>query len=157
MQNAKGGPGGFRPIRDALSRATFRADGECYILIGLPPDSIAVAAGVIAAINAPFVVMIADGDEVSLLISTMALERFGERLGEYVAGDELYALITVDAVLEPALVGFIAHLGGALAEAGIPIFPYAAYSRDHIVVPASRLGDAMSVLERLKGEAVAES
>jgi hypothetical protein len=146
-----------QPVRDALSRATFRADGERYALIALPPDSIAVAAGVIASVDAPFGVMIADESEVSLLISTSALERFGERLGEYVAGDELYALITVDAVLEPTLVGFIAHLGGALAEAGIPIFPYAAYSRDHIVVPASRLGESITTLERLKAEAMMES
>lgn len=140
-------------IREALVRANFYSDGDSYVLAQLPAKAIVAAAGVVAEIGEPFCVLIVDKDEVSLLVAAEALEHFGGRLRGHVANQQRYRLITIDAVLEPTLVGFMAYISAALAEAGVPIFPYAAYSRDHVVVPADQFEKAMETLERLKAEA----
>lgn len=139
-------------IRAALAQANFYSDGDSYALVKLHPKAITAAAGIIAEIGDPFCALIVDKDEVSLLIPAQALADFGGRLPGHVAGTERYRLITIDAVLEPTLVGFMAHIAAALAEAGVPIFPYAAYSRDHLVVPAEHFEKALATLERLKAK-----
>ena len=51
------------------------------------------------------------------------------------------------------LTGFIAALSGALARAGVPIVPIGAASRDHLLVPADRLDDALTTLAAVRDEA----
>jgi hypothetical protein len=60
-----------------------------------------------------------------------------------------YRLITFDVVLEPTLVGFMAYITKALAEAQISVLPFAAYSRDHIFVQEADLDQALQVLQGL--------
>jgi hypothetical protein len=140
-------------IEQALSKASFYSDNETYTLVHLPPSAVIAAAGVIAEINEPFCALVVDKDEVSLLIPTEALDDFGQRLPGHVTSTQAYRLITIDVALEPTLIGFMAHVTTALAQVGIPIFPYAAYSRDHIVVPAQHFDLAIATLERLKTQA----
>jgi hypothetical protein len=137
-------------IEQALSQATFYSDHQDYVLLQLPARAIMAAAGIIAEIGEPFSVLIADKDEVSLLISTEALEAFADRLPDQQSNHNLYRLITIDVALDPNLTGFMAHLSTALAEVGVPVFPYAAFTRDHIVVPAEHFERALTALEKLK-------
>lgn len=50
------------------------------------------------------------------------------------------------------LVGFLARIATALAEAGIPCNPVAGFHHDHLFVPVQRADQALAVLEAL-GEA----
>jgi len=75
---------------------------------------------------------------------------FAARLQGHEASPDRYRLITIDNDLGLELVGFMAYISTALAQAGVPIFPYAAYTRDHIVVPASHFDTAMTTLEKLR-------
>lgn len=137
-------------IQEVLSAATFYSDDMEYAFIHLPANAITAAAGVVAEIGGPFCVLIVDKDEVSLLIPTDALEEFGKRLPGHIRTSETYSLITLDIALEPTLTGLMARISSALAEASIPIFPYAAYTRDHIVVPSQYKQKALDVLAKLK-------
>ena len=137
-------------IEQVLSTATFYTDDEDYILIKLAPNAITVAAGIVAQNGIPFNALIVDKDEVTLLIQSLALEDFVQRLREYEVAVMKYRLITIDVVLEPELIGFMACLTEALAAASIPILAYGAYSRDHLFVPVDKLDSALHTLENLK-------
>ena len=51
------------------------------------------------------------------------------------------------------LVGFLAKVSGALAEAGVPIGAVCSHRRDHVFVARARLDDARAALRRLFPEA----
>ena len=138
-------------VKEALSAATFLPAAERNRLVKLAPRAITVAAGVIAEIGQPFCALIVDRDEVTLMIPDDAVVDFAKRLREHELG-ETYRLITVDAELAPDLIGFMAVLSQALADAHVGVFPYAAYTRDHIMVPELQLTLALEALEQLKAE-----
>ena len=137
-------------VDQALSQAKFYSDGVDYAFVQLPPAAITAAAGVIASIGAPFATLIVDKDEVTLMIPSDALEEFKWRMPGHVKGDTLYRLITIDVVLEPDLVGFMARVSAALAAEEITIMPFAAFSRDHLFVPSAKYESALKVLENLR-------
>jgi uncharacterized protein len=139
-----------RTVDEALQEATLVSDEQVYQIIRLPAVAITAAAGVLAEIGEPFGALIADKDEVTLIIPADTLNRFTRRLLDYQPSATPYRLITFEAVLEPTMIGFMARVSGALADAGIPIFPYAAYTTDHILVPVDKFDAALDALNRLR-------
>jgi len=49
-----------------------------------------------------------------------------------------------------SLVGFMALVSTALAEAGISILPLAAFTRDHLLVKSDQIQSALATLQRLQ-------
>lgn len=137
-------------VKNYLARATIVADERPYTFVRLHPRAITTAASIIAETGDPFCALIVDQHEVSLVIPSEAYEDFIPRLRDHTANPERYRVITIDVELPPDLVGFMAAVSAALAQAGIPIMPYAAYSRDHLMVPERFLPEALRVLEALK-------
>lgn len=137
-------------VEQALSQVNLISDSSEYALVKLPPKAITAAAGVVAAIGEPFCALIADKDEVSLLIPAEAVPDFVSRLPGHTLAEKRYRLITLDVALDLSLVGFMAAISRALAEAGVSILPYAAYSRDHLLVPADQFELAIRTLQQLK-------
>lgn len=133
-----------------LAQGQFLLDEGIYRVIRLPARAIIAAAGVIAEIADPFVALMADAHEVTLVIDDEAYEEYKGRLVGHTAEASTYRLITLDLPLESTLTGLMARMAQALAEAGVPVFPYAAYSRDHILVPAEKADAALAALNRLK-------
>jgi hypothetical protein len=87
---------------------------------------------------------------VSLVIPAESLPDFARRLPGHKTLPASYRLITIDVELEPNLVGFMAHISRALAAAGIPLMPLAAFSRDHLLVPSDKFDLTLKVLEKLR-------
>lgn len=139
-------------VAEILQQTSFITDNEAYEIVHLPAQAITAAAAVIAEVGEAFSVLIADKDEVTLVLETEAFEEYGGRLREHRVEDQKFALITVDAILDFDVIGLMAVLSKALAEASIPVFPYAAFSRDHILVPHERLNDALNALNLLKDD-----
>jgi uncharacterized protein len=139
--------------RRYLVEARFYSDSERYVLVRLPAKAITAAAGIIAEISDPFTALIVDKDEVTLIVPEEATEEFAARLRDHIVSEERYRLITIDVILPPDLVGFMALVSTALAEANISVFPYAAYSRDHILVRETQHAAAVDVLEKLRSQA----
>lgn len=137
-------------VRDILKTTQFYSDEQDYSFVKMPPQAIIVGAGIIAEIGEPFCALIVDKDEVSLLIPNEALEDFSQRLKDSFSSQQTYRLITIDTTLEADLVGLMAEISRTLAEANIPIFPFAAYSRDHFLVPSSNFDKAMQALKQLQ-------
>ncbi|MDE2748692.1 MAG: ACT domain-containing protein [Chloroflexota bacterium] len=140
---------------DALLRqARLVSDGQDYRILRLPPQAITLAAGVLAEVGQPFAALIVDKDEVTLLLPEEAVSAFDSRLRRAQMSEEMYRLITLDVRLDPDLVGFIARIADILAAEGIPILSAAAYSRDHILVPAQDFDKAIQALRQFQKESV---
>lgn len=137
-------------IQQALSEATLYSDEQVYRFITMPPNAITVAAGIIAEAGHPFCAMIVDKDEVTLMLPDSAREEFQNRLKYATISEIQYRLITFDVVLEPTLIGFMAHITKALGESNISVMPYAAFSRDHIFVAKADFDKALSALKSLQ-------
>lgn len=150
---------------DALRATRLYTDNRLYAVIKIPPLAFRMV-WVADMMIEPFCALIIDKDEVTLIVPVVHWEHIMARVPprpqtdtggtidfrhtwEKSTGE--YRLITFDAVLEPSLTGYMARISAALAEAGVPIMPLAAYSRDHILVPASRFTAAWDVLTKLVG------
>lgn len=137
-------------VKALIANTTLFTDGEPYVMLALPPAAITVAAGIVAEISDPFTVLVVDKDEVTLVVPHEAIEEFAARLRGQVVSETRFRLITFDVALPHTVVGYLAVICAALAEAQIPVFPYSAFTRDHILVPEALLDKAIQVLERLK-------
>lgn len=137
-------------VNHALKNASLFTDGIDYSVIKLPARAITVSAGIIAEIGEAFCVLIADKDEVSLIIPIDALSDFETRLKGYSISPFPYRLITFDLELDFTLFGFMAVVSDALAKAQISILPIAAFSRDHILVPTTQFDIALATLKKLQ-------
>lgn len=137
-------------VEQALQAAQLYTDEIEYRLVHLPPRAIMAAAGVIAEIGEPFAALLVDKDEVTLVIPADAVEVYERRLREHRLSDTTYRLITFDLELEPTLTGFMARIAVALAAAQIPILPFAAFSRDHLLVPGTQFEAAWAILKTLQ-------
>ena len=116
----------------------------------MPSNAITAAAGVIAEAGNPFTALLIDKDEVTLMIEEEDFEHYKKRLLNHEVSKTGYRLITFDVELESTLVGFMARISLVLAEAGISMMPFAAYSRDHLFVSEADFESAITVLENLK-------
>ena len=139
-------------VASALERARLYSDNMDYRILRLPAGAITLAAGVVAEGALPFIALVVDKDEVTLLLPDEVCAEFSGRLRHAIVSEQVYRLITLDVPLEPYLVGFVARISACLAAAGVPILPYAAHSRDHILVPVEHFATAIGALEALQGQ-----
>jgi hypothetical protein len=136
--------------KSAVQAMQLHTDGESYRFIRLPNGRATAAAGVLAETADPFLALMVDKDEITLVLPESVVNDYAKRLGEYTLSDSAYRLITFDIELNHDLIGFTALVSAVLAEAGVPIMPLAAFSRDHILVPADHFQTAWNALEKLK-------
>jgi hypothetical protein len=139
-------------LEDVLKQAELYRDDYRYRFVKLPNNAITAAAGVVAEAGNPFTALIIDKDEVTLMIEEEDFEEYKKRLLYHEVSETCYRLITFDIELESSLVGFMARISLALAEANISIMPFAAFSRDHLFVSEADFDKAITVLEDLKSK-----
>jgi hypothetical protein len=131
---------------DYFKQSQLSTDEVVYTAIKLPAQAITAAAGVLAEIAEPFSALIVDKDEVSLYIPLDQYADFTKRLPLATQLGE-FRLITFEVEMEFDVVGFMAVVSAILAKANIPIMPFAAFSRDHILVPANQFELAWQSLQ----------
>jgi hypothetical protein len=138
-------------VEQALTDAKPYTDGKTYLLVRLPGQAITLAASVIAELAEPFSALMVDKDEVTLIIPADSLDDFKRRMRDFTVADTSYRLITLDVALDPMLVGFLARISRALADANVSIVAFGSFSRDHLFVPAEQFDRAWTTLEKLTG------
>lgn len=136
-------------LQNVLRDVQLYSDDVIYRLVHLPKNAVVVAASVLAEIKEPFLVLIVDKDEVSLIVSEDDYQDYQHRLLGHRVADIHYRLITFDIPLDLSLVGFMASISTCLAQANISILPFAAYERDHVLVPSQSYSLAISSLQKL--------
>jgi len=130
---------------DAFAQALLYSDDVLYTVVHLPAAAITAGAGVLAETGTAFSALVADKDEVTLVLPQEAWQEFARRLPDRRIA-EGYRLITFDLPLDPALIGFMALVSRILAEGGVPILALSAFERDHILVPAAQFEVAWGAL-----------
>jgi hypothetical protein len=137
-------------MNDLFKQMNLYTDETDYVLLKFPPTGITVAAGILAEIGDPFGAIIVDKDEVTLVIPVDVMDDFAKRLHNVQKSPDVYRLITLDIVLDFSVVGFIANISRLLADANISILPFAAFSRDHLLVKKADFDKAWGILSGLK-------
>ncbi len=135
-------------LRHIVAETRLFSDGQSYIIAHLPLTQYTEAVRVIAKLDHPFVALVRDKDEVTLVVSQAAWDVAAPAL-EVVEVSSAYRLITFDLPMELALVGYMAVISATVAEAGVSIFPMASFSRDHILVNAEDFDAAWEALRQL--------
>jgi hypothetical protein len=130
----------------AFSQAALYTDGIEYRLVHLPPTDLPAAGALLAEIGSPFCALIADKDEITLLLAQPIWERVAARFPDHRVAAP-YRLITFDLPLDFELVGFMALVSAILAEARVSILAISAFERDHIFVPAASFQTAWDALK----------
>ncbi len=138
-------------VAEALQNAELYSDEYLYRFIKLPANAVVAAASVVAEANNPFTALLVDKDEVTLMLEEEDYHEYQRRFLDAEVSEIRYRLITFDVELAPTLVGFMAAVSRALAEAGISLMPFAAYTRDHIFVSEADYEEALVILRGLQG------
>ena len=142
--------------REVWSTAKLKVWPEPVVLATFPRfagDRVAAFAGRVGVRDAAaFVAFVTEGDECSLTAPEGAFSSWRLRARALEVSRGLRA-ITIDASMPVDLVGFLAPLAERLAGAGIPIIPQCGFRTDHVLVPGSRLDDAVKVIEGLISDA----
>lgn len=137
-------------VEQALKQLRVDMDESVYVLLKLHPRAVTLAAGILAETADPFLGLIVDQHEVTLVLDAELVTEFEPRLRDYVVSEARFRLLTLDVVLAHDVVGFMAVVARALADEGISVMPYAAYSRDHLLVPEDQAQVAVEVIQSLE-------
>lgn len=124
---------------------TLRLLPGTWRIVRLPGD----APWLHEALRSPWAFLARTPDEVSLLLPEEVPAPEGSRTHGPLRG------LRVEGTLDFALVGVLAGLSRALAEAGVPILAFSTYDTDYLFVPADRCAEAVRAL-RGAGYAVEE-
>ena len=117
-----------------------------FVIVSLPLDAYREALSSIVEMN-DFVSLTRDKDEVSLISSEEEWAKIADRfpMAQVQTGRRMIAF---DTVLDFAVVGFIAEISRALAEAGISILNTSTYRTDLVFVHESRFDAAVAAVKR---------
>ena len=94
-----------------------------------------------------FVSLTRDKEEVTLVVAEDIWSKLAPRFSDAVA-QERRRLIRFDTVLDFSVVGFIAEISNALAEADISILSISTYRTDAVLVHESRFDDAVNAIKQ---------
>lgn len=137
-------------VPEILSRRPWHVRPERFVLVGLPPGARAPAAEAFARVRSPFAQLIVEPDMITLALPEDEWAALSQAFGQAQA-EAPFRAISFEADLPADLVGFLAAVGRALAEAHVPILAVCGYAKDHLLVRERHLPAALDALERLAG------
>jgi len=94
-----------------------------------------------------FVSLTRDKEEITLIVPEEIWRKIAPRFPGALAEDRR-RMIRFDTVLDFSVVGFIAEISGALAEADISILSLSTYATDAVLVHESRFEDAVTAVKQ---------
>ncbi len=133
-----------RTLAEALQRTEAGLLPGAVGVVGLAPgapDTAALLEG-----PAPRQVIV-EAEEVTALLPWDEAQEVAERVGAPLEGP--FAWLRFETPMAWELVGFLARVTGALAEAGVSLGAVCGYSRDHLFVPWEQRELALEALEGL--------
>jgi hypothetical protein len=130
--------------REIWGRTRLHVWPERYVLVSVPLARLADAAALVAR-SAGFAALVAERDEVSVTVAGASWA--GSGLDGSARSRGALRAITLDIDIDLDVCGYLAPAATLLAEAGVPIVPQCAFSKDHILVPEEKLELAVRVLE----------
>jgi len=117
-----------------------------FAVVSLPLEHYGEAVACLSEVE-DFVSLTRDKEEITLIIAEDVWRKLEPRFPGAVAQGRR-RLIRFDTVLDFSVVGFIAEISHALAEADISILSVSTYSTDAVLVHESRFDDAVTAIKQ---------
>ena len=117
-----------------------------YAVVSLPLENYGEAVACLREAEG-FVSLTRDKEEITLVVAEDIWSKLAPRFPGAVA-QERRRLIRFDTVLDFSVVGFIAEISSALAEADISILSISTYRTDAVLVHESRFDDAVNAIKQ---------
>jgi hypothetical protein len=117
-----------------------------YVVASLPLEHYGEAVDCLRSADG-FVSLTRDKEEITLVVAEDIWSKLAPRFPGAVA-QERRRLIRFDTVLDFSVVGFIAEISSALAEADISILSISTYRTDAVLVHESRFDDAVNAIKQ---------
>jgi hypothetical protein len=117
-----------------------------YAVASLPLERYGDAVACLGAVEG-FVSLTRDKDEITLIVAEEIWRKLAPRFPG-AATQEGRRLIRFDTVLDFSVVGFIAEISRALAEADISILSISTYRTDAVLVHESRFDEAVNAIKQ---------
>ncbi|MCH2105350.1 MAG: ACT domain-containing protein [Planctomycetes bacterium] len=134
-----------KSLQEALKGTTWQVEGGRFALVGFPQGPRVEDLALLGRAPAQ---IIREEEGTTLLIAADALEGVLERHPEARVERDL-AWVRFSMAMDWELVGFLAHVTGALAAAGVPLGCVCSFDRDHLFIAESHLEVATRVLDGL--------
>ena len=132
---------------DILRDTRVSVSAETFAIVSLSPETwntLLSDASLSPRMTAPFMIL-KDAYEVTLVLDDADLRNMRPGLEDARIANG-YRLLTFETVLDLSVVGFMAVVSRFLADAGVPILPISAFSRDHLLIRQTDLSAALKAL-----------
>lgn len=134
-----------KSLQEVLAGMTWRVEKGAFALVGFPEPPVAAD---LEALDRPPAQVIREADETTLLLREADADSV---LAHHPTAriERDLAWIRFEAPMGWDVVGFLAHVTGELARAGVPLGAVCGFSRDHLFVARKHLPAAREALARL--------
>jgi hypothetical protein len=134
-----------RVLQEAWAKMSWHLERDAFAMIGFPEPP---AAEDLAALSRPPAQLVREEFETTLLVRASEAEAI---LARHPAArvERDFVWVRFETPMSWDVVGFLARVTGALAEAGIPLGAVCGFSRDHLFLSRKHLEPARAVLDRL--------
>ena len=140
-------------VSEILKNTKVAVSPETFAIVSLTAEKWAALlndASLSPRMTAPFLIF-KDRHEVTLVLDEVDLKNMRPGLAEAKLANG-YRMLTFETVLDLDVVGFMAAVSRILADAGVPILPISAFSRDHVLIRQTDLAKALKALGPLVAE-----
>ena len=134
-------------VEEILRDTRVSVSPETYAIVSVTDEGwmgLLADASLSPRLTAPFMIF-KDAHEVTLILDDQDLRNMRPGLAEAKIANG-YRLLTFETALDLSVVGFLAAVSRILADAGVPILPVSAFSRDHILIRQTDLPNALKAL-----------
>ncbi len=152
MRVADAGPGDLAHL---LAQTRVRVDPRTFVIVSVPVRFESTLRQAIAEVHAPLFVQIG-ADELTAVLATDEWTRV-RRVFPGATEEAGYRMITLEVRLDWQVIGYLAAVTRALADAGVPVGVLSSFHYDHLLVRDDLLGKAEAALQHLINAAGAAS
>ena len=135
-------------LRAILSQAHWQVRPERFVVVGLEPREQILVVQLLSRVTSAFIQFLVEPGRLTLILPEQDWREFRPAFPR-ARIQKPYRIISFTADLPDNLVGFLAAVTSALADAGIPLLAVCGYSKDHVMVLEEDIMKAQDVIEGL--------
>jgi hypothetical protein len=135
-------------VSELFARMRWHVRSERFAVVGIDPREQMVALQVLSRLTSPFLQFTVEPGMLTLILPMHDWREVRPAFPR-ARVQQPYRVISFDVDLPDDLVGFLAALTHALAEAGAPVLAVCGYARDHLLVREADLDQATAAIRAL--------
>jgi hypothetical protein len=135
-------------LRAVLAQISWRARPERFVVAGLEPRERLLALRLLPGVAGAFWQLFVEPDMVTLVLAEAEWRTLSHAF-PHARVERNYRAISFESDLPDGLVGFMAAISGALANASVPLLAVCGYMKDHLLVREEYLEAALKAIEAL--------